>query len=102
MICSPFFPLSHSYETAPLWVIVEHNSFDRKNIGQGAYSIKAILHEFEKASKTIQYCRQKLEEICVKHYSEVKCAEDILKIQDDEELKTLLNSNILELFIKDV
>lgn len=82
-------------------MIVEHNSFDRKNIGQGAYSIKAILHEFEKASKTIQYCRQKLEEICVKHHNEIKCAEDIGKISDDE-LKTLLSSNILELFIKDV
>lgn len=98
---SPFFPLNHSYETAPFWII-EHSTFAGKNIGQGSYNIKGILHEFERASKTVEYVRQRFEEIVVQHQSIINCVDDIGKIDDDQELKVILGSNIVELFIQSV
>jgi len=93
--------LNHSYEIAPLWVI-EHSTFQRKNIGGGSYLIKMILHEFERASKTIEFFRIKLEEIAVKNCDIINSVEDIGKIEKDEELKGIMSSNILELFIGSV
>lgn len=97
----PFFPLNHSYETAPFWVI-EHSTFQGKNIGGGCYMIKFILHEFEKASKTIEYFRQKVEKTVLQHQEALNCADDIEKVDGDQEFKSILNSNILNLIINDV
>lgn len=97
----PFFPLNHSYETAPFWVI-EHSTFQGKNIGGGCYLIKFILHEFEKASKTIEYFRQKVEKTVLHHQEALNCADDIEKVDGDQEFKSIMNSNILNLIINDV
>ena len=94
---SPFFPLNHSFETAPLWII-DYSTFVKKNIGQGSYAIKMILHEFERASKMIEYFEQRLEDILVKHPGILSSVDDINKIENPE-LKVIIDSNILELFI---
>lgn len=93
--------MNHSYEIAPFWVI-EHSTFQRKNIGGGSYLIKMILHEFERAHQTIEFFRQRLEEITLKNSDTINCVEDIGKIETDQELKEIMNSNILELFIGSV
>jgi len=98
---SPFFPLNHSYETAPFWVI-EHSTFQGKNIGGGCYLIKFILHEFEKASKTIEYFRQKVEKTALQHQEGLNSADDIEKVDGDQEFKSIMNYNILELITRDV
>jgi len=94
----PFFDLNHSYETAPLWILDHNNYVDRRNIGQGAYSIKLILHEFEKTSNLIDYLQQKCEEIIMKHKGKIHSVDDIWLLEDPE-LKNFINSNILDSFI---
>lgn len=89
--------MNHSYETAPLWII-EHSTFAGKNIGQGSYFIKGILHEFENASKTIEFVRKRIEETAIQNQHLINSTDDIGKIED-QELKNLLGSNILELFM---
>ena len=93
--------MNHSYETAPFWVI-EHSTFQGKNIGQGCYWIKLILHEFERASKTLDYFRQKVEKTALQYQEALNFADDIQKIDGDQEFKSILNSNILNLIINDV
>ena len=95
---SPFFDLNHSYETAPLWILDHNNYVDRRNIGQGAYSIKLILHEFEKTSNLIYYFQQKCEEIIVKHKGKIHTVDDIWLLEDPE-LKAFCSSNIIDSFI---
>lgn len=98
MIFSPFFPLNHSYETAPLWIIDHNNFMEKRNIGQGAYLVKGILHEFEKATKIIDFLQQKFEEMVLQHKSKIKTIEDI-GLVDDPELKKFMSTSILESFI---
>ena len=95
---SPFFPLNHCYETAPLWILDHNDLVEKRNVGQGAYSIKMILHEFEKSSNIIDLFEQKLENLVIKHKDTIQNIDDIGRI-DDPELKSLINSNILDLFI---
>ena len=70
----------------------------KETLGKEAYSIKLIQHEFEKSLNTIDLFEQKLENLVIKHKDTIQSIDDIGRI-DDPELKSLINSNILDLFI---
>jgi len=94
----PFFPLSHSYETAPLWILDHNNLVERRNVGQGAYSVKVILYEFARVSKIIDLLHEKLEELVLQHKCKVQKVEDV-ELIDDIELKRFIESNLLSQLI---
>ncbi len=64
--------------------------------------IKFILHEFEKAAKTIEYFRQKVEKTVLQHQEGLNSADDIEKVDGDQEFKSIMNYNILELITRDI
>lgn len=64
--------------------------------------IKFILHEFEKAAKTIEYFRQKVEKTALQHQEGLNSADDIEKVDGDQEFKSIMNYNILELITRDI
>jgi len=84
--------LNYYYEEAPLWIL-DNVNFIGKNIGQGAYAIKKILSEFEKAFLQIVTFQEKMEVIAAKYKEKINCIEDMEKIEDDE-LKQLQSFNI--------
>ena len=81
-----------------MWVLDHNSSFERRNIGQGAYLIKVILHEFEKASKIIDLLQEKWEQLVLLHKEKIQKVEDIESI-DDIELKSFISSSILDSFL---
>lgn len=91
--------MNHCYETAPLWILDHNDLLEKRNVGQGAYSIKLILHEFNKAFKTVDAFEQRLETAIIRHKDAIQSVDDIEKI-DDPELKSLLNTNVLNLFMR--
>jgi len=97
-LTSPFFPLNHSYETAPLWILDHNNLVERRNVGQGAYSVKVILYEFARVSKIIDLLYERLEELVLQHKYQVHKVEDI-ELIGDAELKKFIESNILNQLI---
>jgi len=90
--------LSHSYETAPLWILDHNNLVERRNVGQGAYSVKVILYEFARVSKIIDLLHEKLEELVLQHKCKVQKVEDV-ELIDDIELKRFIESNLLSQLI---
>ena len=71
----------------------------RRNIGQGAFAIKKILLEFEKATKLTKTLYEEIEKIILRYLDKIDRLEDIEKIEDAE-LCQLLNFNIADYLVK--
>ncbi len=69
-----------------------------RNIGQGAFAIKKILAEFEKAANMMKTAEEKIGEIAIKHREQINCLEDLEKIQD-EDLLEIDNENLIDVII---
>ena len=101
MIYSPFKPLNHTFEVSPL-CIIEHTTFPHKNIGIGSFHIRAILHEFAKASQAIALYKKSLEEIAIRNLREIDDKGVMAKIEQDADYKTMSNINILEIILNNI
>lgn len=78
---------------------MDNVNFMGANIAQGAFAIRKILDEFGKASKLIKSLQEKVENIALRYKDRINCVEDIGKLED-EDLRTLENSNIVDSLIQ--
>jgi len=69
-----------------------------RNIGQGAFAIKKILGEFEKATNMLKVTEEKIGEVAIKHKEKINSLEDLEKIED-ENLLEIDNENLIDVII---